>query len=594
MRETDARARPNAFSAEEAETEVATPHNGRQIRELKHLREQCLAKIKAATQSTILNEADVRAYEQMVISDEAYASVGVHSYEEKLRQLQQLRDRLIPDLIDDARQLEIEFLVLLGMAQKAGGISEGDVHRWMDRLHRKDVIYWKKKEFIEGKIKKEYFPNWLKLGKDLNDIDEKRKKLGLEPDELPELALLATKGFPDTHFSYKRDTADRALAALAAYEKNQLALYKTAKGLLEDAAKGEQRVLAPWKVGEWLRRIFQSGAKPNLIREFVLGNGEKSLSGLMRRWTKVRAGFDHIELVRREKGSPRSFHFVHLDVFLGWHYEQRRAYLEEAERRFTDIHSERGDFLKIRHALDARDWEEADWYLAKVPRGELSSEETEKLRSMEKFLREHRGKTTRGEGVEQTPGQLMSEIDALLRYVPHDLQELYKDELARGYGKFWVLCTLLYNRSWCFDHHYLTEEKELQLYDESKVLTEQRIKFGHGTGFEANDVTQGRNQRLPAIRDQKHVHSAQVLFVDETSRPYVEEAIEKQGGDRQFWYWTSLIPKGVSIEKHKELTHPGGINQQLKRLLRKLEAQGARYVRKSARYAHREGSRRAA
>ncbi len=551
----------------------------RELQEIRNVaRQRCIDRVKAATEHTILSRADVRAYEEQVLSEWSLELVGKRSHEEKLAALREDLHTLIPQLIDDARILKREFERLLGEARRSGGVSETSIAKWVKRLKDETVIYHKKKEFIRESFP-EYVGNWVRLGTDLKTIAEKRKALGLEGDTFPELAAVTAQGFHDAHYRYKRDRADAALAALAAYEKGEYrrneqsseqGLFVEARAKLQQAV--EDRALASWKVGVWLRRIFESDTKPLLIKEFVRGNGPKSLNALIRNWKSVSERFFHIELLRSQKGSPRSFNFVHLDVFLGWHLMKRRAYVEQAEYRFTDINTEREDFLRIRHALDVKDWEEADELIAAVPRGVLTPEESTKLRSMEKYLREHRGKKSERKEGSPRPEGLLHEARTLLDDIPTVLQPLYAEAMQRGYNFFWVLCTLLRNRDWCHAHHYLTEEKELTLYRESRLLTANRIRFGHDRGFEANDLTRGRNNQYPAVRNQAGINAAQVLFMDSASTPTILGEIEEQGQDRNFWYWATLVPLEIPIGRHQQLVW--SINPRLKRLIRQMDRIG--------------------
>ncbi|MBI3331994.1 hypothetical protein HYZ99_03475 [Candidatus Peregrinibacteria bacterium] len=550
---------------------------------LERIRAQCLSAVRGATSRTVLGSADVTAYRDDVLSDRALLLSGISDYKGKLDALLEMRMKYIPSIITDAAHLERTFARMLKEAETAGGISSGDAQKWMDRLRDSNVIYWKKKQFINDKIARVYLPNWVKLGQDLKKIEEKRKELKLKPDALPELAKLNVPGFLDMHFLTKRDYANKAEGALAAFEKGEYkeadttALYQQAKKQLDGAVADGS--LAPWKVGEWLKRIFVKNARREKIKDFIEGRGETTLGRLIERWAAVRKKFDWIEMKRKTGGSPRGFHFVHINVFLGWHYEKRTAYVQEADHRFTNISNERDSFLKIRHALDTKDWEEADDLIAEAKSEDLSASDAGKLQSMEKFLREHRKGPIEPEKKEKpAPEEILLKMRALVNQVPDSLRSMYAETLRRGYNTFWTFSTLLYNRDWCYRHHYLDDEKEHCLYEESKDLTAERIQHGHSDHFEANDLTRGRNNQDPAVRDQGDMNAAQVLFCDSSSKDTVLSAIQRQGGDRQFWYWTSLVPRDVTIARHLEMTRPGGINAQLKKLMRQLAKTNVRFT----------------
>lgn len=537
----------------------------------------------ALYETKLITRGDLDTYERDMRNEALWLLHGKSDLASRIDTLKESRDIWIPQMIEEAKMAERKFLHDLEDAERNGWISKYSAEGWKERLENPTIPHWKKTEFIEKKFPT-YYKNWEKLGADMEDMEEQRVALKLGTDALPELKLVYASGFSGLHFLLKRDLVNKAEASLAAYAKGEYndkglgGLYQQAKDQLEAAV--EMGALSEWKVGEWLKRIFVKNARREKIRNFIEGKGETTLWRIIERWSAVRKRFDWIEQKRQEKGSPRGFHFVHINVFLGWHYEKRKAYVQEADNRFTAIENERESFLKIRHALDVKDWDEADALIADAKREELSVADQTKLQSMEKFLREHRKTPPKNEQTgESSPEELLMKMRGLIDQAPESLQSLYTETMRRGYNKFWTFCTLLYNRDWSDRHHYLTRRKELRLYEDSRMLTEERIKYGHGDHFEAQDVTSGRNNQNPAIRDQSGVNAAQVLFCDSSSKERILNAIEEQGSDRQFWYWTSLVPIDVSMSRHRELTQPGGVNAQLKKMMKQLDKAGVRFTR---------------
>jgi hypothetical protein len=327
------------------------------------------------------------------------------------------------------------------------------------------------------------------------------------------------------------------------------ALFQEARGKLETAVKSGS--LAPWKVGTWLKRIFESNADQAQIKEFLGGK----MNILMHNWSDVRKQFDKIEQLRQNKGTPRSFHFVHLNLFLSWDFAKRKSYVEEAQRRFTDIEKERYNFLLIRHSLDSKDWDEARELISQEKRhtGEMTEAERAKLTSLESFLRAHEPKKSEGkEKKTKTDAEVLTDMRQLMEKVPETLRPLHTACVRKSIGAVHVLKKTCYNLKWCNDHMWYSEKLRTKKQQEAEEYTPDRIENGHERGFEANDVTGANNERA-AIRDQKSKRGPQWLYVNNGSSETLAEEFHKQQNNRNFWYWTSLVPKELPYSKHEEM-----------------------------------------
>jgi hypothetical protein len=305
-----------------------------------------------------------------------------------------------------------------------------------------------------------------------------------------------------------------------------------------------------------------------------------NLSTLIANWAEASAHFEKIEDKRKKAGTPPGFHFVSMSVFLNWRYEQRTSYLQEAEYRFTDIDKEPGLFLRIRHELGAKDWEAAEELIARARKGEnqWGKENEDKLQSMERFLREHRSKesTEKKSEVKPDPKALRAEMNSLMRQLPPRLRSTYVKSLNRGYQAFWAMTTLMYNRVWCHTHNMLDPEKEKNLEQTAKEKTRERLEHGHQkVGWEANDIRGSDTNTRGAVRDQAGVRGAQTIFTNETSDETLVDEIDEQKNDRNFWYWTSMIPEGVPYEQHQHVVM--NINPQMKKVARKMQELGMNY-----------------
>ena len=164
--------------AEDFSTPETEEKHGRDPGELleqrERIRRSCLSAVERAASSTIIGQADVRAYRDMVFSESSLELVGMTSHQEKLAALRDNLHRMIPKIISDARSLEREFTDLLLKARASGGITQSGVDRWVDRLKDDNVIYMKKKDFVKKRFKK-YVENWIELGSGSEDRREEEK-----------------------------------------------------------------------------------------------------------------------------------------------------------------------------------------------------------------------------------------------------------------------------------------------------------------------------------------------------------------------------------------------------------------------------------
>ncbi|MEK7591433.1 MAG: hypothetical protein AAB489_04475 [Patescibacteria group bacterium] len=572
--------------AEDFSTPETEEKHGRDPGELleqrERIRRSCLSAVERAASSTIIGQADVRAYRDMVFSESSLELVGMTSHQEKLAALRDNLHRMIPKIISDARSLEREFTDLLLKARASGGITQSGVDRWVDRLKDDNVIYMKKKDFVKKRFKK-YVENWIELGSDLKTVEKKKKDLGLTDEAMPELKPLNAAGFLDSHYLFKRDRINAALAAIAAFEKGDYknetgldpSLYEEAKSMLEKAAK-EDKVLSEWKVGEWMKKIFRSSAKPDVIRKFVTGNEAKSLRGLIRNWTKVREDFDGVEEKRKKHGTPRTFHFVHLDVFLHWHYERRRAYVSEANNRFRDIDKEPYIFLRIRHALDVKDWEETEELIARAESGATTVEHQEKLDSMKEYMREHRGSKP-SENPSQSSWEKArdanEEICHALGNIPtSSIKDRFIRALHYDYQTMWALCTMYYNWEWCRQRNYSSNEKDVEFKEIAKEQTYDHLKHGQPDDYAVNDMTSDTSKE-PAARSRNDTRSPQVIHIDGTTdNGALLTYVHHNRHNRAVWYWTRFVEKDVPFERIQEMIHH--VQPVLKKNMRILEKEG--------------------
>ncbi len=551
---------------------------------LEKAREKCRQSIRSQIASSqILGSADCDVYEQ-VMSDKGLALVNKHRLEDKLAYIREVERSMVPKLLSEANALEREFTVAIEQAVSAGWINAQKGRWWMNQLKDKSVAFHKKHFFIKtddgtGMKDPKLFRVWIKKWGEVAEYAKQLRKhprvKQLSTKDVPNLStFLDEKQFLNLSYQNRSALVKTVDAALTAKERQMPQLYTKAKAMLDAAA--QRQAISSSKVGAWLQRIFHSGAKGAEIDDFLNNRGSMPLQKMIENWAEASKHFHKIEAKRKALGSPRGFTFVSMNVFLNWKYDKRTAYLQEAEHRFTDINKEPELFLQIRHELGAKDWEAADDLLQKAKGQEWGKENQRKLRTMEQFLKHHRTEEER-KIQEQNPSawEIVSEMESLIQQLPHQLRRLYTSALNRGYQAFWVLTTIMYNRDWCWKHNYLDAGKERDFEQRANRETEKHIEHGHKKfGWETNTL-KGKFNTRPAVRDQSGVRGAQTLFTDEQSTETLLTEIDEQKNDRNFWYWTSMIPEGVQYAEHVQIIQT--LHPRMKKLARMMQERGIQY-----------------
>jgi hypothetical protein len=465
---------------------------------LEHERDLCTQLIRrvVAAHPNILSQKDVHVYERDVFSDFALAVGGYTDLEDKIKALREMRQRWIPMLAEQAPILERKFRDKMEEAIRNKWIGRRSATRWMSRLSADNAYYMEKKSFIEDAEK---FPAYLKRWQ---DVAEKRQKLVAHPSferlkltDVPNLNLLKNEeDFLNRPYEERVHLVAILNAALAAKSKEMDQLFSKAKAQLRGAASA--KAMSWNKIGPWLEKIFKSNAKPELIDDFLSNRGAMPLQKLIANWTEASKRFQEIEKDRSAKGTPRGVHFVSLEVFLNWRYEQRTAYLKHTEESMEALEEEDESLLQIRHELSAGDWESAEALIEKIDRDRLSDKQHTRLQSMEKYFREHGTKSLKTEAANtgRSPVVIIREIENLLGHVPPQLTMFYRKALSRGYQSFWAWTTCMYNRVWCHQNNFLSEEREQAMEREAKQQTRDRIRNGHSKrGTEANIIKDDTN-----------------------------------------------------------------------------------------------------
>lgn len=455
----------------------------------------------------------------------------------------------------------------LSSAVSAGLISKASVERWVARFKKPGLSLKAKQYFFEHQWSS-YRKAWEKVKEERATVLKNPLFKELTAKDCKEISTFTTETkFTELHYDKKTALVAEVRAVLKAKETGKQNLLKDTRGILEAAASAGY--IAKNKTGPWLEHVIAGKRTLTELRKFV---GD---------WAKVRFNFDTVERAMNKGKVPQGLTRLSEEKFLGMSYEQRKSYVEEAQRRLnleeadtpdTPIKDLKG---KVRHALDTQNWDEAKLFLGKAWKAVESEDDIRELKSMEGYLESFVTKE-KSEDREKTEDvrRAYAEITELMGSLPTGLVPLYKSALLRGAGCVQCVTTCIYNRTWCQDRGYLTESSEEKLRNKAVQETENRIKGGgegHGNGLENNRLD-GFGQ--PAVRD-KGIGPQNVFMSSGQAGSFVDEA-DANKGTWSFWYWTNLIVDGVSADENAHVAR--SLNWRFKRAARTLDKYGLRWT----------------
>jgi hypothetical protein len=543
------------FHAEKRESSREAEDSPQQRAARDQIRAEAMEKIRSAVAgSKILTEKDVSSF-QNSLRDSELEQFGHRTHEEKLNWLRKSSSQMFPNVIAQAREMESRFFSAVSSLE-GDGLDRGSADRWRDFMRKGDKLWFSKQSFLKNKFFADLYPRWKSLLRQERTLQNKISSVK-GADKIAEVAKFKGSSYTGASLATRESILHSAFAALAAQEKGRSPLYGEARARLLAVSTGANRVLSPTKVNLWLRRIFESNADEQLIRDFIDGDGHGQLGWLINQWTEARAGFDGVEKKRQNGKISPTFHFVTLDTFLDWHYDARMAYVKEADNRDVENASEAatpGILLDIRREMDMRDWRSAQALIDKAKTLQLSEENRRQVASMQQYLNTQRvetPKTTQDEEHDESPQQDMHKALAELKQIDGGLYDMYVRAMARGPGALSALGALMYNRCWTRQNSVLDDSDEEQLRQRSKDETQEIVDHGHTKKFENNQID---GFGTDAIRDHdKGEWSPQVLHIG--NDPAAHEALaakcEAQQNNRSFKYWSTLIPEGVGYSQHQ-------------------------------------------
>ncbi|MDD4319395.1 MAG: hypothetical protein PHW10_03670 [Candidatus Peribacteraceae bacterium] len=548
------------------------------------IRAECRAALLACAmdQQTAMSREDAEEYFEKGLTEEALRFA--ESEADKTKVLEQYREEYVPRFVQEAEELGLRALGVIETAERAKWIRSDKAAKWRRKMKEKKWL--EKRDFIAGEREdpeaqtlRAFARNWERIAREYKEARKLEKELGLQDKDIrnhPDLKDLHDPKFMAGTLDYltRRPIVDRALAFLrnAAARKERTPQNGREIEMLRSQVQDRIAALGLPVVRQTIRsrleQILQKAA-PEKKQEI----NATFLRNLLANWPRIRE-FVSLEERRKKEGTPMSFNFVSMQVFLWeWNSGQRDSYLKEADRRFIDIAKEREDFISIRHALDTKDWEEAEELIETAKQGHLSPLNAAKLLSMERFLQEHR--PPRKESKEKKPNdrEVVDEARALLGSIPPSQRLFHAECMRLGYDTFRAMCSGYYNRVWLHRNRNVDTRTEMQWREEARLQTPGRIENGHNEkGWEANETT-GANNTGAAIRDQERIAAPQIIFSKEESARTNAQKFWRNRRNWKFWYWTALIPLegdnpgSYAIQEGMVLdTHP-----RLKRLCREME-----------------------
>ncbi len=457
-------------------------------------------------------------------------------------------------------------------------MSQASVDKWIKRFKDPNVHYKAKEQFVRTKL-----PANIER---LKAVQAKRAELLKNPSikkltssQVKDLdKLLSDEKFVGLHYTKRADLVAAVNAALNAQTGRMPALHASAKQMLESAA--QEGVLSWSKIGRWMQRIFGKDAKEEQIKAFLIGSGPNSLGRLVGNWREAKRHFDKLEAKREKLGTPPSFRFVSIDVFLGWSFDKRTSYLTEADNRFSSFENERYDFLQIRHALDSKDWEEAGDLIAQAKKKPLTKPDQAKLASMESFFRAHSKQAPKAKEKKEgeSPIEVLTKMRNALNQIGYaSIKDRYVHAMQHDYSTLWALCTMYYNWQWCRERGYSSDEMDAGLKEDAKEKTYEHIEHGQPKGHVINEMTSDTSMK-PAARNDEHTKSAQGIFVDETTdnSVLIEKFVKPNRYNRAVWYWTRFMEKNIPYGHMQYVIQH--VHPVIKSGMRKLDQMGVRYT----------------
>lgn len=452
------------------------------------------------------------------------------------------------DVIEKGLPLYRKFMKTLNEAKPY--ISKRSEHEWMKRLRDNSRMSFQGKQYWIDHQFPEYVNRWKKVAeeRDLLAKNPKFKEIAGQDQRLA--VILDKEKFLDLHYNERVGRLAKARAFLLATEKGRMQLYNAAEKRLKGAAF--MHVLADHKVGVWLERIFKKNASGKRMEEFINGNSFNSLGPMIERWTQVKFRFD---ILKDKAGkldqdtAARGLNIMSESQFLSMHYTPRLRYVEELDSRINgtqDINKERPIFIRIRHAMDMKDWEDATVLIGQAKLMHLTEKERDRLKSMERFTTQFKPKEKESPNPVDPDG-LCRKIDHLVADIGEHHSEMQPMVLRLLKGphanrSIHQLRWMAYNERWCETHGFLNEKvARFGASKQHEQSTRERAQRGEDVGRHNNIGHTTAGQRF--LRKTEIVrHKATYEHLNVSNGAAAQEIAEwcEQEQNPRDLYWRTL------------------------------------------------------
>ena len=458
--------------------------------------------------------------------------------------------RFMYEMITEAESYERRFKLQLGEAVKQKWIGKKTQDNWMKRFNNPNLPEWERKKWVQEEFP-QYLTGWEGTANVRKEVWKLAKELKVNEKDVPELkGVLKIQDFLSLHFHDRKHKIHTAKAALLAHKKNEQALLGEVRNTLETAE--QNGYIHSSKVGPWMRRVMESGNPKEFLKAV--------LRPYINNWMKVRGRFDVVTpQLKDRKDITRGFKQINVNQFLLLEFEQRIAYVEEAESRLESDVNEPGKLaglrLDIRHAMDTGDWEYAELLLIEARK---LDPDDKAVRSMGRYLETHRTDQQEEEGVDEKTEKKNSGMEALIKLreimqqLPPNMRTMTEKALnspkANTLKRLWQG---YYNVHWVITHGYSTPEmdKEQGESEWNKEQTENRIANGHQWTHERN-IIKGSTTNTMGIRDE--CKKPQQIYTNREGLTETYKAFERNADNPQFGYWTSIVDDEIPYESLRE------------------------------------------
>ncbi len=235
--------------------------------------------------------------------------------------------------------------------------------------------------------------------------------------------------------------------------------------------------------------------------------------------------------------------------------------------------------MRIRHALDCKDWEEAQELITETEGDRdsgkvLMSEQAQgKLKSMKNYLKTH------AEPDEETKKQngaaeVLQEMENALNLVKFPwIKDRFRRSMALGYDTLWAYCTMNFNWEWCRKRGYSDDNIDANLRDKAKEETHDHMRNGQPKGHVNNDMTDDTSVN-PAARWDSGTNSAQAIHTNHktSNEVLIGNFVHQNRHNRSVWYWTRFMEKDIHFTEMQYIINE--VQPVLKRGMRKLKGLG--------------------